>query len=154
MADFLLGLGQLIPFLFVLAVTYGALEVSKVFESKGVKGIISLVMGLFTISAPGLADFIYLIMPYAAAIFIIFFFLGFIKSFFKEDKQGKKMDLVLPVIIAGLILIFIASQGMDTIRRWIPSVGFLDEQNLVVLIILVVIGLVLFATYQKVTGGE
>jgi hypothetical protein len=138
----------LIPFFFVLAVVYGSLEVSKVFESRGVKGIISLVIALFAITAPGLAAFIYQILPYAAAIFIVFFFVGFVMSFFREGEKGGKKDLTLPVIIAGLVLVFAAGQGADILSRWLPSMSFIGNQNFIVAIIIIVILMVLYATYK------
>ena len=142
------GIEQFIPFFFILAVTYGSLEVSKMFESKGVKSIISLVLALFAMIVPGLSAFVLAIMPYAIGIFVVFFFIGFVMSFFKGDeKKGEKKDLALPVIIAGLVMIFLASQG-DTVTRWFPSMGFLSDENFLVAMILVVIMLVLYAAYK------
>jgi len=147
MANFLFDIEQLLPFFFVLAVVFGALEVSGVFKNRGVNGLISVVVALFAIINPSVSAIIYAIMPYAIIIFIIFFFLGFIIKFFSSDEKGKPKDLTLPVIIAGLILIFLASYG-ENLSSMFPSMGFFSSDNFIVVVILVVVMIALFATYK------
>ena len=144
--DFLFGIPELIPFLFVFAIVYGSLELSKVFKNKGVNGVISIVVALFTMINPGVSAFIYGVMPYAIALFVVVFFIGFIRGLF-SDKKGDK-DYTLPVIIVGLILIFLASQR-ETISRWMPSLSFLSSDNFVVVMVLFLIAIILYATYKK-----
>ena len=132
MAEFLFNIEQLLPFFFLLAIVYGSLEISKVFKNKAVNAIIAIVLGLFAVITPGVSAFILTIMPYAAVVFVIVFFIGFLKSFFVGKDEEK--DYTIPVIIAGLILIFIASQG-ENLSRWIPSLNFLSDENFIVAII-------------------
>lgn len=146
MAEFMFGIEQLLPFFFVLAVVYGALEVSKIFKSSGVKGIISVVIALFAVVSPGVAEFIYQVLPYAVIFFVVFFFIGFVRSFFK-GKEGEKRDYILPIIIGGLIIIFLSSQG-DALKNLFPSAGFLSNDNFIVAVILVVILMILYAAYK------
>ena len=148
MADFLFGIPELIPFFFVFAIVYGSLELSKVFKNKGVNGIISIVVALFTMINPAVSTFIYGVMPYAIALFVVVFFIGFIRGLFSGDKKGDK-DYTLPVIIVGLLLIFVASQR-DTISRWLPSLSFLGSDNFMVVVVLFLIAIILYATYKKI----
>ncbi len=147
MADFLLGITELIPFFFVFAIVYGSLELTNVFKNKAVNGIISIVIAMFTLINPAVTTFIYGIMPYAIALFVVVFFIGFIRGLFSGDKKGDK-DYTLPVIIVGLILIFLASQG-DNISRWFPSFSFFGNDNFVVVMVLLLIAIILYATYKK-----
>lgn len=147
MAIYLFGIEQLIPFFFVLAIVYGALEISNVFKNKAVNAIISIAIALFAIISPGVTAFIYQILPVAAIVFVIVFFLGFMKSFF-GGKGDKDKDYTLPVIIVGLVLIFIVSQS-ENISRWIPQLSFLSNENFIVIVILAAIGFALYATYKK-----
>ena len=144
---FLFDIESLLPFFFVLAVVFGSLEVSKVFKNRGVNGLISIVVAMFAIINPSVSAFIYMIMPYAIIVFVIFFFLGFVVKFFSSDEEGKEKDLTLPVIIAGLILIFLASFG-GNLSKMFPSMGFLSSDNFIVIIVLVIVMIALFATYK------
>ncbi len=97
-----------IPFFFILAVVFGALEFSGIFKSKGVKFIIAIAIAFFGISNSTFVESINLYMPYAAVFFIVLFFVGYIARFFKMEK-GKQRDWVLMIIVVGLILILLIS---------------------------------------------
>ena len=128
----------ILPFFFVLAIVYGALEVSKVFQNKGVKAIIALVIAFFASTSPPAVEFIFFILPYAAMFFVVFFFVGFLLSFFKD--KGEK-DYALIMVILALVLIFIS--GQDNLK-FIN----LQDQNFVGMIVLLVIALILYSAYN------
>ncbi len=100
----------LIPFFFVFAIVYGALEFSGVFKNKRVNLIIACVMGFFAISNPAITGFITGMLPYAVIFFVVFFFLGFLFSVFRRKGQGKP-DYTLLMIIAALCLIFFSGEN-------------------------------------------
>ena len=138
---------SLLPFFFILAIVYGALEVSKVFENKGAKAIIALVMAFFAMLSPGVTEFILFIIPYATMFFIAFFFLGFVLSFFKsegKDGSGGK-DYTLIIIVLGLFLLFITSDYQDIVD--------IQDDNFVAMIVLLVIALIFLAAY-RIKGTE
>jgi len=83
-----LDLQVMLPFFLVLAIVYGALEVAKVFENRGVKGIIAVVIAFFSVSSAEIVAVINSVLPYAALFFVGFFFLAFLASFFKEKEGG------------------------------------------------------------------
>lgn len=133
-----------IPFLFVLAVVYGALEVSDIFKNRGVKGIIAIVVALFAVTNEQLVEFIYLVLPYAAVLFIVVFFLAFIVSIFKGRGRegGRKVNFTLLAVAIALVLLFLAGQG--------ESLDFLNigDSNLIAIIGFILIVLIFYAAYR------
>jgi hypothetical protein len=120
MADLL---STIIPFLFVLAVVYGALEVSDIFKKKQVKLIISLVFALVAMTSEMITSFIMGILPLATVGFIIFFFIGLALSVLgvKKGKEGEEKNYSLIAIILILFLIFLANYGIDFLEDLMPG---------------------------------
>lgn len=129
------------PFFFMLAIVYGALEVSGVFKNKAVNALIAVIIAFFAISSAQFIEFVYNILPYAAILFVIVFFLGFLTSPFRKKEGKKEMDYTLLIVIAGLILIFLANQ----------SSGILDLQNsnIITLIGFAIILIIFYAAYKQ-----
>ena len=136
-----------IPFFLILAIVYGALEVSGVFKNRGVMAVISLVIALFGISSEPVIGLIYQILPWAVCLFIIIFFLGFIFSLFKG--KGEK-DYSLLMIIIGLALIFLINMGYDIIDSLLPY--GMEAENFMVGTGLLLIVIIFYAVYKR--GGE
>ena len=143
-------LSSAIPFFFIAAVVYGALEVSGVFANKNIKMIISGVIAFFTLTYEPLILFINQILPYAAIFFIIVFFVAFLfKPLKREGKEGR--DYTLIIVVAGLVLVFLANSGYELIKQWFPQ---LSNINFMVAIGVVIIILVLYAAYKRQGQGE
>ena len=141
----------MVPFLFVLAIVYGALEVSGVFKNKGVKAIISLALAFFAISSATTMAFISAILPYAAIFFIAFFLLGFALSFFK-DKGGKApKDWTLIAVVLLLVAVFLTNYGYGWIQDNLPG---MDSENFVAAAGVILILVIFYAAYQKTKGGQ
>ncbi|MFH1978301.1 MAG: hypothetical protein ABIJ92_03170 [Candidatus Aenigmatarchaeota archaeon] len=135
----------ILPFFFMFALVYGALEASSVFSNNAVKSIIALVIAFFTISSQPALDFINQAFPYAIPFFIVAFFLSFVIKMFK-GKEGEK-DYTLIAIVIGLILLLLASQG--SVLTAITNI----HSDLVTGIGLALIALIFFAGYQQAKGG-
>ncbi len=136
-----------IPFFFVLAVVYGALQFSGIFQNKAAMAIIAIVIGLFAATNETLVSFIMQIFVPATVFFIFFFFVGFLYSIFK--KKAEK-DYTLFVVTASLILLYmINSSGGDSN---ISFTGITLNQNFVVLTGLILMLMIFYAAYRK--GGE
>ena len=132
-----------LPFFFILAIVYGALEVSGVFKNKAVIAIISLVIAFFTISSDAAVSFIYDVLPFAIIVFIIVFLLGFIFSLFK----GEKKDYSLFAVVCALGIVFVANQGYDMINAIIPaSIG---AENFIAIVGVIFIVVIFYAVYKK-----
>lgn len=109
MADLM---STVIPFLFVLAVVYGALEVSDIFKRKQVKLILSLCFAFVAMTTEFITTFIMGVLPYAILAFIVLFFIGFAMSFLGGKKGEGDRDYVLIVIVLVLFLLFMANYGL------------------------------------------
>jgi TRAP-type uncharacterized transport system fused permease subunit len=139
---------NLIPVLFVLAVTYGALELSGVFKNKAVNGIIAIVVSLFTLTTPFILNFISQVLPYAVLLFLGVFLLKFVLSIFKGKKE-EKADWTLRIVILGLVFIAVYA-FQDQIGRMF-GFGVTTNQNMLEII---GIGLVLLIIYLAYKHGE
>jgi hypothetical protein len=137
-----------LPFIFVFAVVYGALDVSKVLKNSRINALIALVIAFFAIGSAQVTGFILQIFPYATILFIIVFFFGFISSIFKGD--GKR-DLTLLVMVAALVIVFLINQGYDWIKNIIPGYA-ISPDNFMYLGGLILIIVIFYAVYQKGKG--
>lgn len=141
MADLI---SMMIPFLFMLAIVYGALDVSGVFRNRRVNAVIALVFALFTLTYEPAVNFVNQIMPFAIIFFIAFFFIGFI---IKIARKGADKDFTLLIIIVGLILLLLATQGPGFIGSFMP--GFEEQgNNILVIAGIVFIGVIFLAAYK------
>ena len=134
-----------IPFFFILAVVFGALEFSGVFKNKGVKFIIAIAIAFFGISNASFIETINTYMPYAAVFFIALFFIGYIMKFFKVEK-GQSRDWVLMIIVVGLILILLFSvQGnLEPMFKNFP----INYENFLIMMAVILFLVALFAAYK------
>ncbi len=141
MADILI---ILVPFLFMLAIVYGALDVSGVFKNKRVNALIALAFAFFSLTYEPAILFINQIMPFAIMFFVAFFFLGFV---IKIAKKGVDKDYTLLIIILGLVLLLFATQGPGFISGFVP--GFEEQaSNIMMAAAVVFIGVILLAAYR------
>ena len=131
-----------IPFFFVLAIVYGAIEVSSVFANKKVKMLIALAIAAITVANQQAVDLINQFLPFTAIFFIIIFFVGTMK---KVSDKNKDWELIL--IIIGLILILLVRQG-EGLRDYFDK-GPLNYENFIILIASVVMLLMFYTAYKK-----
>ena len=104
MIDFF-SLYTLLPFFFVIAVVYGALETVGMFRNAKVKMIIAVVMGFFAIQSTYFIEMIYTYLPYG----LIFFIFAFVAGFAKKSLSGGEKDSTMIIIIIVLGLLLVAS---------------------------------------------
>lgn len=134
-----------IPFFFLLAIVYGALEFSGLFKSKAVNGIISIVVAAVSISNAQAVDFINQYLPYAGILFAAFFFLGFLLKSLKLEKGAKK-DWPLIMVALGLVVIIFARQG-DTLRGLFDRLP-VSFDNFVIIMALLIMATLFYAAYK------
>jgi hypothetical protein len=134
----------MVPFLFMLAIVYGALDVAGVFKNKRVNALIALVFAFFALTYAPAIEFINQIMPLAIVFFVVFFFLGFV---IKIAKKGVDKDYTLLIIILGLVLLLFATQGPGFIDSFLP--GFEEQANSIMIASAIAfIGVILLAAYK------
>lgn len=146
MADLL---STLIPFLFVLAVVYGALEVSDIFKRSQVKLIISLCFALVAMTTGFIGEFIMGILPYAIMAFIAIFFVGFALSFFRGKEGGR--DYTLMAIVLILLLLFGASYGLGFLEDYLPGISGGDLATGLGILVLLLIFYSVYSVWNKKT---
>ncbi len=140
----------LLQFFFTLAVTYGALQMSKVMGSKP-NMLVAIVLGFFAVSNQAVVDWVNAVLPYAAIFFVVVFFLGFLFSVI--SKKAEEKDYTLIIIVAALILLFLAGQGWELVQDYVPNGKFLDAENFAFLAGLILVILILFAAYRREGGN-
>jgi len=130
-----------IPFIFVLAVVYGSLQVAGIFKNKAVNLIIAIVFAFFAASTGFVSEFIYSIFPYAVLLFIIFFFLALVKkSILGRVGKGGPPDWTMWIVLAVLILLLLAA-GQEFINDIISPLGISGESLLWIVGFIVIIGI-------------
>lgn len=139
-----------IPFFFVLAVVYGALQFSGIFQNKAAMAIIAIVIGLFAATNETLVSFIMQIFVPATVFFIFFFFVGFLYSIFK--KKAEK-DYTLFVVFVALVLLYMVNSSTGGFDETL-FMGITLNQNFIVLVGLILILMIFYATYRKGEGGK
>ncbi len=148
------SLGGAIPFLFVLGVIYGSLEVAGVFKNRAVNFIIAVAFSFMAISNYTVIEFISGIIPYATIVFIIIFGIMFLKrTVFAGIGKGKggEEDYSLPLIILMFIFIFIAN--VNTVGIVPPYIGtFLSNQDTLAIIGMSIVLAILYIAYKKKPG--
>jgi hypothetical protein len=102
----IVSLEYFLPFLLVVAIVYGALETAGMFRSKGVKVIIAVVLGFFSVMSYQVVQMINSFLPFAAIVFVFIFIAGYMK---KSLSGGREKDNTLIIIIFALGILFIAS---------------------------------------------
>ena len=68
----------LLPFLLMLGIVYGALQMGSPIKNKGANFIIAIVLALFAATNQQAVDMINQFLPYAAVLFVGVFILGFV----------------------------------------------------------------------------
>lgn len=88
--------------LFVFAISYALLEKSKVVDVKGANIVIALVIGFFAASFAPLAQFLQSILPIAAVLLVIAFFIEFGRKMAGKEKDAIPMGVALIISLALL----------------------------------------------------
>jgi len=135
----------LLPFFLVLAIIYGALEVSKVFKNRAVNGIIAIVFAFFSIMNAQVVSFINSILPYAAGFFVVIFIIWIVLKPLRGGKEGKGMDPVLIIVILVLILVLLARMQ---VTDYFPEGSILSNQNLIWVIGIIIVAVILLKVFK------
>ena len=144
-------MGFMLPFLLVLAIIYGALDLASVFKNRAVNAIIAVVVAVIAVSNAGVVAFIVQVMPWAALLFIVVFFIKFVLSMFRPGEGGR--DYTLLIALLGLLAVFMLSQGTELVHDWLPGGFPVSEDNLILIIGLIIVVALIFAAYKSSSGA-
>lgn len=138
-----------LPFFFTLAIVYGLLEITDIFDNKAVNLIISVVFAFF---AAGYSPFVAFFFNHFHLLLWVFIGLFFLAFFRKALTSGGETNQTEKMMIIGVIFLLALAFGTFGLQYFtgteIPVIGY---WNLVTLIGLV---LVLFLFYNAYKMNE
>lgn len=140
----MLGLAfEFIPFFFLLAIVYGGLQISKLFDNKAANMLIAIAIAMFGALTPEVSAFIYQVLPVASIFFVVFFFIGFVWKFFDSKKEK---DYTLGIVVMGLLMLL----GAGLYQAGSPfPLGDILSENLMVGIAIIFIIAIFYAAYKQ-----
>ena len=132
-------------FMFVFAIIFGVLNYAKILGfSKHVNAIVAIVFGAFSVVYEpfvlGMAQY----MPYAAALFVVIFFILVIKKAFTGGKD-EKFD-ALPIVVSLVIMLIIVGMFWQQLSYFIPI--NVDPMNVLWAIGIIVVLGIFWAVYK------
>jgi hypothetical protein len=138
----------LIPFLFVMAIVFGVLEITKVFRNRGVNFVIALAISFFAVSNATFVGFLWAQFGNITAFFIIMFFIAFILEMFGLRRPSKESRSESGMIITGAVLFVMLALGF-TYSDLIPSLPYIGSgDNLILFFALVFILAIFWAAFK------
>ncbi|MEM5772199.1 MAG: hypothetical protein QXF15_01730 [Candidatus Aenigmatarchaeota archaeon] len=143
---------MIILFVFIFAVVFGVLNLSKIF-SRAVNTLISFALAIFAISYQPFVSMIWMYLPSMVWIFIILFFIAFIFKIFgiKLQSSVSLFDIV-PSVVALLLLFSI---GWYVIRYFPSNIPFIgNQENLMFLVGLIFILVLIYSIIKYHTLSE
>jgi amino acid transporter len=140
----------LIPFLFVLAIIFGVLELTHVFRNRGVNFLIALAISFFTISNTAFVNALWSYFGVITAFFIFMFFIAFILEVFgfrkpKHPQESREEGM----IVIGAILLLLLTFGF-MYSSMIPELPFIGGGSNVIILFAIIFILVIFWMAFKV----
>lgn len=145
-----------IPFLFVLAIVFGILELSNVFKgNRAVVVIISIVIAFFAATNSQFTGMLFQILPSITVFFVIMFFIAFLMEIIGLGKSGslRKEGAETRVMVLGLVLVVFIAIGADSMSE-IPFISFIGESNLLIITGLVLLFMIFFTAYKVGIGKK
>lgn len=132
-------------FMFVFAIIFGVLNYAKILGfSKHVNAIVAIVFGTFSVVYEPFVLGMAAYMPYAAALFVVIFFILVIKKAFTGSKD-EKFD-ALPMIVSLAIMLLLVGLFWQQLSYFIPL--NVDPMNVLWLIGIIVIVGIFWAVYR------
>lgn len=129
----------LIPFFFVLAVTFGALNLSKVFgpRSKSINIVIAIVIGFFAATYEPFVTTLFDYLPMLTWFFVVVFLIVFVLEIAKRHG-GNEETITQTLAVTGIALLVFLSIGVYTLRNMVQMSTTMFNN------IFMIIGLVFF----------
>jgi len=143
--SFLQSTEIMVPFLFTFAVTFGILEITKVFRNKGVNLVIALALSIFAITSPTFVSLLWNYFGDITIFFIAMFLVAFVLEVFGvrgRGIDGGSMVLQSGVLFLLLTIGFYYADRMPTL----PFVG--GGQNALFLFAIVLILSIFWNVYK------
>ena len=147
-----LSMQFMIPFLFILAIIFGVLQMASPIKNKAANLVIALAISFFASSYGPFVSVLWSYLPSVTWFFIIMFFIVFIMEIF--GLRGAKAADPDKVILSGVVLFILLSVGWmitDMFPVEFPLIGGGDN---VILLFGVIFMLMIFWGAFKMGSGE
>ena len=151
---FLMSEQILIPFLFVLAIVFGFLDVFKIFgRNIAVNFLIALAIAFFSISSEAFVNFLWTYFGSITIFFIIMFLLAFVLEIFGLRK-GKRENTSIIIIYGGILFVLLSLWVLSS--KYAPELPYIGSgQNLLFLIAIIFVLAIFWAAFKiGKHGGE
>lgn len=148
------ALHPILPFLFVLAIVFGLLEVVDVFKKKSVNVLLALVFAFFAAGYEPFVSFFFVNFGLILWGFVFLFFIAFIMEAIgmrgkKKVPPGKEH---LPMVVVTIIILILGAAGFAYIKDLeIPVVG---TDNFLMIIGLILLVVLFYYAYEYGRGKE
>jgi hypothetical protein len=133
----------LIPFLFVLAIVFGILEITKLFRNRGVNFVIALAISFFAVSNTTFVSFLWSQFGNITAFFIVMFFIAFVLEMFGLRRPSGESRSEGGMIISGAVLFLLLSLGF-MYSDLIPPLPYIGSGNNLILFFAIIFILAIF----------
>lgn len=117
-----------IPFLFTLAIVFGVLELTPIFQNRPVKVVIAVAMAFFAATYEPFTTILWSYLPTVTWFFIAMFFVAFLAEMFGMRKRSS--EPLLTIISQSFIFFVLLSVGWmvkDIFTFDIPVIGGPDN---------------------------
>ena len=142
-----------VPFLFVLAVTLGALSFAKVFNG-AVRTVVALALALFAISYAPFVTVLWKWLPIITWFFIAMFMFAFILKLFGLHGGKTPKATGETLILGGVALLLLMSVGWMILRISPFEIPFIGSGDNVILLIGIIVISVLFLIASRIKGEK
>lgn len=152
MVDFAINMSMdfMIPFIFVLAIVFGSLELTGIFKNKAVHFMIALAISLFASTYQPFITVLWANIGIIIWFFIAMFFILFVTKVI--GLRGGKKVTHEALMIYGVVLFVLLAVGWTAIERLsinLPYIG--GGENLYILIAVVIILVIFFLAFKMGT---
>ena len=140
-----------IPFLFVLAIVFGVLELASPIKNKAANLIVALAISFFAATYGPFMNIIWIYLPSVTWFFIIMFFIVFIMEIF--GMRGKKTVEADKIVLSGVVLFLLLTVGwmvLDQTNIEIPLIG--SGENILLILGIIFILIILWGAYKMGSG--
>lgn len=136
-----------LPFFFVLAVTFGLLEIVNVFKKKSVNLVLALVFAFFAAGYRPFVEFFFQFFSLILWAFIIVFFIAmFMEALGLRKSKVKEGEENVSVIIGGIVLLIFTTIGIQFLPEF--NILGLSRDDISLLIGLILLLIIFFYAYR------
>lgn len=150
---FLMSEQTLLPFLFVLAIIFGFLNLLNIFgKNVAVNFLIALSIAFFTISNASFVSMLWSSFGGITTFFIVMFLLAFVFEVFGLRKR-EKIESTSSIVVNGAILFILLSVGFLYVN-YIPETPFVGSGQNLLLLLAIIFVLAIFWSAFKIGGPK